>query len=104
MISVSDLLALAEEALAEHAGLDQDIAAVTAYSEAFQSWQAEGAKAGKAELGRLNEKHRRLVEKAAGLQQVAHRDLGAFRKKTKGLKAYLGGFPAASRKSRSKKG
>ena len=106
-ISIKELLELADVVLSADEGLDQGIEAIARYSDAFAGWQAAGmpaGKAAKAELKKLHDRHARVVKQAAEFQAAAHKSLGEFRKKTRGLKAYLDVFPVSGRRPRSRKG
>lgn len=107
MKSIELLLELAETALASHESLDQEIEAVSAYTEKFSSWQARGIPEDaslKSALKRLHSRHVLILKKAARLQDETRQSLGALRRKTRGLKRYLDVFPVPARRPRSRKG
>ena len=106
MTDLRSLLELADIALANHESLDKAIESVEAYSEAFKAWQGSGQileKESRSGIKRLNDRHERILRRAAELQEAASRNLAEFRKKTRGLKAYLGN-PPESRRRRTRRG
>ncbi|MCB0310021.1 MAG: hypothetical protein KDD42_02220 [Bdellovibrionales bacterium] len=111
-MELNKLIEMAEEALADNADLDRQIAQLEGYSAAFVEWfetrsdslASELSQPELERLARLAELHDAVLQRAQGLKVESSNSIRKFKAHAKGLMKYVDAFPHRISTRRTRKG